>query len=134
MFMKKNSLCNDIHVEQIKLAYITPREMSLVMMMLLHQQLIRNAVSIISYSDIFRRGDIRVKAIPQLHKVQNVSFFLLFENFEHQISFVKIALSGPTQDALIDYYGLRCLTEEQQKSKFVQYQSSKYFKYCKNIT
>lgn len=133
MFMKKNPLCNDVHVERIQLAYITPREMSTAMVMLLHEQLIRNAISIISRSDIFKRGDIRVKPIPQLHHVQNYSFSL-FGNFEHQIGFVKIALSGPTQDALIGYYGQSCLTEEQQKSAFLQYPSSKYFKYCKNMT
>lgn len=37
MFMKKNSLCNDVHVERIQLAYITPREMSTAMVMLLHE-------------------------------------------------------------------------------------------------
>lgn len=73
--MKKYSLCNGIHVEWMQLAYTIHTEMSLVMMMLLLENLIRTVISVISCSSVFKRSDIRMKPIPQLHKVQNVSFF-----------------------------------------------------------
>lgn len=73
--MKEYSLCNDIHVKWIQLAYTIPTEMSLVMMLLLLEYLIRNVISVISCSSIFKRSDIRMKPTPRLHKVQNVSFF-----------------------------------------------------------
>jgi len=94
----------------MQLAYIIPAEMNLMMMMLQHEQLIRNVTCIIPYLCIFKRGDIRMKPVLQLHKLQHLFLFFCLKTLNLKQVLrpasrqVKIALSYPTQDFLINHY------------------------------